>query len=177
MFDLYFFYQFTGRFILFLQYSKSQYSYKQITKFENIIIFFNLKYITDLDALAITNYFYFFRYFFGVLPYFTNYKHEFNLNIHYYSYFLEYRASKKNLYFYLFIFLNDMYYPINEKYIELNKDDDFFEFSIIDMNFFIEKKNTLGFFSLNIPINFKFFFTKKIEIEVLNFFYLFKFTI
>jgi hypothetical protein len=151
MFDLYFFYKFTGRHILFLQHSKNQYSYKQIMKLDKISLYFNLKYITDLDAQSITNYFYFFRYFFGITPYFSNYSHEFHLNIHYFSYYIEFIVNKKKLYFLLFIFLNDIYYIINKKYIEMIKDSYYLEFKIIDMNFFIEKKyNEILFIKTNI---------------------------
>lgn len=174
MFDLLFFYKYIGNFILYLQYSLNKYSFKQMIKLNNFIIYFNLINITDLDQFAISNYFYFFRFFFGILPYFTNYKHKFNLNIHYFSFFLQYYLKNNNIYNYTYIFLNDIYNRINKIYIELNLTQKFFEFIIIDMNFFIEKKNTLGFFSLINSVKFKYTFIKNIEITNSNLFYLFK---
>jgi hypothetical protein len=174
MFNLSFFYKNIGRFILFLQFSINRYSFKQMIKLNSLIIYFNLIDLKDLDQMAISNYFYFFRYFFGILPYFTNYQHKFHLNIHYYSFFLQYYFKKFNIYNYLNIFLNDIYFKINKLYIELNNTLKIFEFIIVDMNFFIEKKNTLGFFSLIDSVKFKFLFSKNLEIKYLNLIFLFK---
>lgn len=45
------------------------------------------------------------------------------------------------------------------------------------MNFFLEKKNTLGFFNLKYKLNFQFFFEKKINLQIDNLFYIFKYKI
>lgn len=168
MFDLLFYHKFIGNYILFLQYSLNKYSFKQMIKLNNFIIYYNLIDITDLDQFSISNYFYFFRYFFGILPYFTNYKHKFHLNIHYFSYFLQYNFKNYSFYNYIFIFLNDIFSIINKSYIEFKNTLYFCEFIIIDMNYFIEKKNTLGFFSLIHSVKFKYTFVKNIKIENYN---------
>lgn len=168
MFDLLFYYKFIGRYILFLQYSLDKYSFKQMININNFIIYYNIINITDLDQFSISNYFYFFRYFFGILPYFTNYKHKFHLNIHYFSFFLQYNFKNYNFYNYIFIFLNDIYSIINKSYIEFKNTPNFFEFIIVDMNFFIEKKNTLGFFSLINSVKLKYTFIKNVEIKNSN---------
>ena len=43
------------------------------------------------------------------------------------------------------------------------------------MNFFIEKKNTLGFFNLKYKLNFSFFLIKIEKLCIDNLFYLFKY--
>ena len=43
------------------------------------------------------------------------------------------------------------------------------------MNFFIEKKNTLGFYNLKYKLNFNFFFINLKDIFIDNLFYLFKY--
>lgn len=174
MFNLSFFYKYLGSFILFLQYSLNKYSFKQMIKLESFLIYFNLINITDLDQVTISNYLYFFRYFFGIIPFFTNYKHKFHLNIHYFSFFLQYKFKNRNIYHYIYLFLNDTYSKINESYIKYQNAENFFEYIIIDMNFFIEKKNTLGFFSLIDTVKFKYIFIKKLEINNLNLLYLLK---
>jgi len=137
-------------------------------KLNNFIIYFNLIDIIDLDQFSISNYFYFFRYFFGILPYFTNYKHKFHLNIHYFSFYLQYYFKTYNYYNYIYIFLNDIYSIINKTYMSFKNTLNFLEIIIIDMNYFIEKKNTLGFFSLIDSVKFKCTFIKNIEIKNLN---------
>jgi len=43
------------------------------------------------------------------------------------------------------------------------------------MNFFIEKKNTLGFFNLKYKLNFSFFLARIESLRIDNLFYLFKY--
>ena len=43
------------------------------------------------------------------------------------------------------------------------------------MNFFIEKKNSLGFFNLKYKLNFSFFLVKLEELNIDNLFYIFKY--
>jgi adenine specific DNA methylase Mod len=64
---------------------------------------------------------------------------------------------------------------INKINLNLNKEYNFFCFSVNDMNFFIEKKNTLGFFNLKHKLNFNFFFKEVEKLDIDNLFYLFKY--
>jgi len=51
----------------------------------------------------------------------------------------------------------------------------YWEFVINDMNFFLEKKNSLGFFNLKHNLYFQFFYkNKNNKFNYLNLFYLFK---
>jgi hypothetical protein len=45
------------------------------------------------------------------------------------------------------------------------------------MNFFVEKKNSLGFYNLKYKLNFNLYFTKIENINIDNLFYLFKYKI
>lgn len=69
-----------------------------------------------------------------------------------------------------FFFINDIFFLISKKAININKENNYWEYIITDMNFFIEKKNSIGFFNLKDYINFKFIFN---ENKLLNFFNLF----
>ena len=67
---------------------------------------------------------------------------------------------------------------VNEINLILNKNLHCWQFFINDMNFFIEKKNTLGFFNLSYKLYFEFFLLKVIENFLIdNLFYLFKYKI
>jgi hypothetical protein len=178
MFDLYFFYKYIGRYILYLKYSKFIYNFKNLSKLNNLIVYFNVNNITDINTNSLMNYFYFFKYYFSVVPYFSNYVHNFHLNINYYSFFIQYNFYGKKIYYILYFFLNDVYSMLNKTYILLNFNENFFEFTVNDMNFFVEKRSSLGFFNLKHNINFKFISTTMLDInnvESLNLFYLFKF--
>src|ERR1700755_3599779 len=140
MLDFFFYYKNIVRFILFLKKSKIKFNFTDILELKKSVIFFNLKNITDLNGLSISNYYFFFKYFFGKIPFFSSYKYEFKLNINYYNFIILYNFKKKEIYYILSFFINDIY-------------------SILyDMNFFIEKKNSIGFFNLKDYVNFKFVF-------------------
>ena len=168
MYNLSFFQKYIGNYIIFLQYSKEKYNYKQKIILDKFIIYFNLINIIDLDSSYISNYFYFFRYFFGILPYYNNYEHKFHLNVHYYNFYLQYFFKNYNIYNFIYIFLNDIYFIINKNYILFYNNQNFFEFIIEDMNFFIERKNTLGFFSLIHSVKFKFILKNNLKINNLK---------
>src|ERR1043165_9638524 len=113
MFDFFFHYKYNGRFILRLK-SLNIYHFTDIAKLEKIIVFFNIKGITDISNNVVLSYLFFFKYYFGVLPFFTNYQHEFKLNIHYFSFLIEYSFFNKIMYSHLSFFVNDIYYMINK---------------------------------------------------------------
>jgi hypothetical protein len=147
MFDFYFHYKYNGRFILNLK-SSNILHFSDIAKLEKIIVYFNIKGITDLSNNAVLSYIFFFKYYLGVLPFFTNYQHEFKLNVHYFSFLIEYSFFNKIMYSHLFFFVNDIYYMINKLNIIKKNNINNLEYIINDMNFFLEKKNSLGFFNL-----------------------------
>lgn len=115
---------------------------------QKITLFFDIKQLTDINNQSILSCIFFFKYYFGIVPFFKNYKHEFKLNIHYFSFVIEYSFYNKVMYYVLYYFINDIYFMINKMYLLNSKFKNYWEFMVNDMNFFIEKKNSLGFFNL-----------------------------
>ena len=113
MFNYCFHYKYNGRFILNLK-ASSLLHFTDIMILDKIVVFFNIKSITDLSSSSVLSYIFFFKYYFGILPFFTNYKHEFKLNVHYYSFLIENTFYNRIMYSYLFFFVNDIYYMINK---------------------------------------------------------------
>ena len=120
MFDLFFHYKYNGRFLLNIKTPRLCH-FTDILTLERIVVYFNIKDITDLSSAAVLSYLFFFRYYFGVLPFFTNYKHEFKLNIHYYSFLIEYNFFSRIMYSYIYFFINDIFYMINKLSISNTK--------------------------------------------------------
>jgi len=172
MFDFFFHYKYNGRFILSLK-SPDIYHFTEIIQLDKIIVFFNIKGITDLSNNAVLSYLFFFKYYFGVVPFFTNYQHEFKLNIHYFSFLIEYTFFNKIMYSHLYFFVNDIFYMINKLNIIKNINKNNLEYIVNDMNFFLEKKNSLGFFNLKHNLYFNFYY-KNNKTNYINLFYLFK---
>jgi hypothetical protein len=105
------------RFILFLKKSKIKYTFSEILEFKEISVYFNIKNILDLNNLALSNYFFFFKYFFGKIPYFLNYKHNFKLNVNYFSFFILCSFKKKDLFYVFSFFINDIFFSISKNAI------------------------------------------------------------
>jgi hypothetical protein len=177
MLDYHFHYKNVGRFILFLKQSTHFFHVTNILEFSKLILFFDVNNISDLSNTSILSHIFFFKYYFGVIPFYTNYFYKFKLNVHYYSFFIQYNFFKKNIYYPLYFFFNDIYYMINKSNIIIIKEFNFWSFSIKDMNFFIEKKNTLGFFNLKHKLTFKICWIKIEQLNIDNLFYLFKYNI
>src|SRR6185436_9946949 len=122
MYNINFYYKNIGRYILYLKYSNIKYLHSNIIEINKFIIYFNLKNLIDLNNLSIFSCIYFFKYYLGVIPFFSNYEHKF---------------------YTLYFFLNDVYFMIKNIYINFKEGSNFFEYTINDMNFFIEKNNLL----------------------------------
>lgn len=130
--------------------------------------------LIDLNNLAISNYYFFFKYFFGYIPFFQNYKYTFKLNISYFNFLILCNIKKKEIFYILYFFMNDIYSNMSKKAIIIQKNVSYWEFTINDMNFFIEKKNSIGFFNLKDNITFKFMFFDNKFLEISNFFNIYK---
>lgn len=174
MLDFFFYYKNIIRFIFFLKKSKIKFSFTDILEIKKLVVYFNLSNIVDLNNLSISNYYYFFKYFFGKIPFFSSYKYVFKLNVSYYNFSILYNFKKKDIYYVLFFFINDVYFLISKNMIKVKKEVDFWEFTINDMNFFVEKKNSIGFFNLKDSVNFKFIFNMYESLNYFNFFILYK---
>jgi len=174
MLDLFFYYKNITRFILFLKKSSLKYANINILEIKKLIVYFNLKNIIDLNNLSISNYYYFFKYFFGKIPFFSSYKYSFKLNISYYNFIILYNFKKKDIYYIFFFFINDIYLPISKNSVNIKKEKNYWEFTICDMNFFVEKKNSIGFFHLKDYINFKYLFNTNNGFDYVNYFSIYK---
>jgi hypothetical protein len=104
MFDFYFFYNYIGRYILILKQNELFLHYTKISKINNLIIYFDIKELMDMSSISILNYIYFFKYYFGFLPYFSNYKYKFKLNNSFFSFVYNIKYLKNN-YIFLYYFL------------------------------------------------------------------------
>lgn len=161
VFDLFFYYKYLIRYIIFLnEYFQLKY-YDNILKINKLVIYFNINKSIDINTSAILSSFFFFKYYFGVIPFFNKYQSEFKLNIYYYSFSIEYIFKNIFIYYSLYFFINDIYFMINKLSIQFSKFQYFWEIYIKDMNFFLEKKNSLGFFYLKYHLFFNLFFDTK----------------
>jgi hypothetical protein len=175
MLDYFFYYKNIGRFILYLKQSSEFFYFTNILQFNKLAIFFDVNNISDLSSISILSHIFFFKYYFGVFPFFTNYVYKFKLNTHYYKFFIQCNFFKKKIYYSLYFFFNDVYYMVSKANLSLSKEQSSWNFCVSDMNFFIEKKNTLGFFYLKHKLNFSFFSAKVEKLFIGNLFYLFKY--
>jgi hypothetical protein len=114
MIDLYFYYKYMIRYISYLKEFNNLKYYNNILNIEKLILFFNCNKIIDINNNTILSSLFFFKYYFGIIPYFTNYKSEFKLNIYYYNFLIEYVYTNKKLFYPLYFFINDIYYFINK---------------------------------------------------------------
>lgn len=174
MLDFFFHYKNIVRFILSLKKSKIKYNFTDILEVKKIIVFFNIKNISDLNNLSISNYFFFYKYFFGKIPFFSSYKYNFKLNINYYNFIISYNFKKKYIYYVFFFFVNDIYFTISKNLINIKRESSYWEYTINDMNFFVERKNSIGFFNLKDYVNFQFIFNNCKYLDYLNYFQIYK---
>src|SRR5690348_1762378 len=98
MLDFHFYYKNIVRFVLFLKKSRVFFNFTDILEIEKSIVYFNLKNIVYLNNLSISNYYFFFKYYFGKIPFFSSYKYNFKLNISYYNFSILYNFKKKDIY-------------------------------------------------------------------------------
>jgi hypothetical protein len=119
MFNLSFFYKNVIRFISFLKDYNLNF-YDKIFKINKLVVYFNCYNIVDINQNSILSSIFFFKYYFGILPVFSNYKSEFKLNIYYYNFFIEYVFKKEYIYFIFLFFLNDIYGFINKIYVKIS---------------------------------------------------------
>lgn len=107
------------------------------------------------------NYFYFIRFFFGQQAFFTKVSFSFRLGVFYYSYKVFTFFLNNSCFFPLALFANDFLgFSSNDFFFFkcYNPKGSFF-LKFTDMSIFLEKKNNLGFYYLNDPLQFKIFLT------------------
>jgi hypothetical protein len=153
--DYYFHYKNVSRFLLLEKIGviyKNTYTFPKITKLNN---FFVIKNLVDFENLKSSNYFFFFKYFFGKKAKFVNYNTRFSLNVLYHSFIIQLIIAKKDIYLFLNFLFNDILPFCNRRYIKIKKKNSI-NFKILDMNIFLEKKTHVGFFNLKESLNMKF---------------------
>jgi hypothetical protein len=125
MLDLFFYYKYITRFILFLKKSIFKYNFIDILEIKKLIVYFSLKNIKDLNNLSISNYYYYFKYFFGKIPFFSSYKYNFKLNVSYYNFIILYNFKKKDIYYVFYFLINDIYSFISKNAINIKKENNY----------------------------------------------------
>lgn len=108
MLDLHFHYKAVVRHLLMLKYNEHNYNSHTIIKLKKISIFFDLRNLTDLDDLTISNCFYFFRFFLGRNGYYQSYKMKFKLNVYYHSFTIKCDIEKRYMYYSIYMFINEI---------------------------------------------------------------------
>lgn len=125
MLDFFFYYKYITRFILFLKKSAFKYNFIDILEIKKLIVYFSLKNIQDLNNLAISNYYYYFKYFFGKIPFFSSYKYTFKLNINYYNFIILYNFKKKDIYYVFYFLINDICSYISKNSINVKRENNY----------------------------------------------------
>ena len=123
------------------------------------ILFFNIYEIEDMDNICSSNYFYFFKFFFGNKAVLTNFNSIFRLNIVYYSFTIQFLIKQAFMYTCICFLVQDVFPFLNQKYLEIEFYIDSIIFIILDMTLFTEKKINFGFFNLKHDLNCKFIFS------------------
>jgi hypothetical protein len=161
--DYYFHYKYISRFLLLEKIGSYYYNTYTFTKIEKLNIFFVIKNLVDFENLKSSNYFFFFKYFFGKKAKFINYKTRFSLNVWYHNFKIQLVFAKKDLYIFINFLFNDILPFCNKRYMILNFKNTI-NFKILDMNIFLEKKTHVGFFNLKETLNMSFLsYGSKIE--------------
>lgn len=169
VFDYYFHYKYVLRFLLLEKIGKSYINTYKFPRIYKLNTFFVIKDLVDFENLKSSNYFFFFKYFFGKKAFFLNYSSVFSLNVLYHNFNVQLNFVKKDIYFYLNFLFNDILPFCNNRYLIINSENRNYVLYIInDMNFFLEKKTHVGFFNLNNSLNIKFFcFGNRIDKTIL----------
>jgi hypothetical protein len=171
--DYYFHYKFVLRFLLI---EKLNYTYINsyiIPDLKKIKIYFSIKNLIDFNDLRSSNFHFLFRFFFGKKAIFVRYSTIFSLNVLYYNFIIQSIFLKKDMFFPIYFFFNDIIPYCNNRYFLLKRDN-LVMYTIFDMNIFLEKKTNLWFFNLKNDLNIQ-FLSSGVDIEKDYLFLLFKF--
>lgn len=158
--DFYFNYCFVYRFLL-IQKWNFFYNTNQIPIVKNLLIFFNVFNLIDLDDVRSFNYSYLFRFFFGKKCCFTKPIMKFHLGVNYYKFKVFSFFYRLESFFALSVFVNDILSLSSDNYFYsiMPVNSNFFIFFFNDLNVFVEKKTNIGFYNVKDPLGFKIFFS------------------
>lgn len=157
--DYSFNYKFLFRNILIQKLSKILNSFS-IPHVQKLVLYFSLMDFETLDDVRIYNYHYFFKFFLGERAFFSGYKSLFNLGKTTLNVKIQLILNKKDVFFSLLFFSNDVL-PfldlgyLSSNYFKQNLNIHVFTFLIKDMNIFVEKKTNIGLFNLKDALHFQ----------------------
>lgn len=124
--------------------------------------FFIIKNLVELENLKNSNYFFFFKYYYGRRAYCVNYTTRFSLNVLYHSFNIQLIISKKDLLIFINFLFNDILPFCHKRYSIIKSNNyDHITYKINDMNIFLEKKTHVGFFNLNDSLYIQFYCSGK----------------
>ena len=124
--------------------------------------FFSLSKITDKDNVAIYNYFYLFKFFFGKNAFLSKYKSHFNLGVWYYSFKVFIIINKKEVYSILNFYFNDFLSILDKVYFKYGVYSmklNILYIVLKDLTIFSEKKTNMGLFNLEDSLNLHIYFS------------------
>lgn len=159
--DLYFNYKYTFRFLI-INGILAIKECSEVTRLDKTVIFFKIKDLADLSDASVYNYSYFFRFFFGVKPFFTQCLDVSTYKKTAYTFSVQAILRKGDMYSALFYLLNDVLPFVNKRDISLHSN--FFDniylvyFVLINLDVFSSKKANLGLLNLRGPLELKFYF-------------------
>lgn len=132
-----------------------------IPNLSKIKMYFSVKDLVDFDHIKGSNYYFFFKYFFGKKASFVNYTSSFSLNVLYHSFEIQLIFRKHDIYLCFDFLFNDILPFCNNQYAFFNaRQKHYVSYTIYDMNIFLERKTHVGFFNLKDNLSFKFYSTK-----------------
>ena len=132
-----------------------------IPVFSKLFFFFSVRDLEDLNDVRLYNYLYFFRFFFGVRAFFTNYRFKAGFFKSVYDFKVYIFLRRDLLFFGLGFFVNDVLPFVDRDFLEVKLLRKYkVIFRLRDMNFFSEKKTNLGLFNLKDFLNLHFFMSK-----------------
>lgn len=131
------------------------FSRHNISQIIQILYFFILVHIEDLDDVQIYNYLYLFKYFFGKIAILTKIKTFFNLGKWTYSLRVYLNFSYKQILYNQFLFfINDLYLNSDKNFYSIySLQRQIYYFVLTDLAIFTNKKTNLGLFYLKQKLN------------------------
>lgn len=142
-----------------LLYNNNTYNVPFLSKLK---FFFSLSNSVDKDNISIYNYFYLFKFFFGKNAFLSKYKSYYNLGMWYYSFNVYITVVKKDVYLYLFYYVNDFLSMIDKIYFKygiFSMKLNILYIVLKDLTIFSEKKTNMGLFNLEDSLNLHLYFS------------------
>lgn len=163
IFDIQFTYKNTIRNILINNFGFFENTF-EIPEIARISALIKIRHLEMLDDPKIFNYFYLFKFFFGVKPYYSKIASTFNLGTTRYYFDIKYIFNKEQNYFMLSFLINDILGSTNIRNYKIQEINMYNKYSynvlsidFFDMNSFLEKKTNPGLYNLIDFLTFIFF--------------------